>query len=141
MLLRYTRQLRTRLFQAMFSRVGWCSHCFVVQWRIQDCSEGVRFLDKKSDDLFLLVTLYMHIFVLNSTPLNLSLLPHLPFRVTLDSSPHQILPPPYKNCFKKFFISDGCSSEPNELPLDPPPVVILLQQRNSTVRGQVSPTF
>ena len=39
-----------------------------IQWRIQDCSEGVRFLAQKSDDLFSRHTLDAHVrFKLNSS--------------------------------------------------------------------------
>ena len=51
----------------------------------------------------------------SSKPVSSLYYPNLPFHVTLDGSPHQIQPLPYKNCFKKF-VSEGGLSEPNEPP-------------------------
>ena len=69
---------------------------------------SIRFLvQKESDDVFSPRTLDAHIrFKLSSSkPVSSFYYPNLPFHVTLDGSPHQIQPIPYKNCFKKISLS------------------------------------
>ena len=89
-----------------------CLKNCVLQWRIQDCPEGGRFLAQK---------ILWHFSVVTRFKLNFSKVPQppFPFHVTLDGSPHQIQP--NKNCFQKISLSQRGGVRPNPTnPLDPP---------------------
>ena len=73
---------------------------------------GIVFSPKKSDDFVL------HISVLNSTPLNLSLLPQTPFQCHPRQFTSPTSAPPYKNCFNKISLSlRGVHPNPTDPPL------------------------
>ena len=121
--------------RAVSAPVGHSLIKFAFQWRIQHSPEGFVFLPKRSDDLFSRYTLDAHIrFKLNSSK---------------PVSPHQIQPPPYKNCSKNFFVSERGSSEPNEPPGSAPAFAVFvstvairqrLQIWQETYNGPVSYT-